>query len=194
MTLQTHFLEARLGQLQAKVQRVLADGLAVDTPKAVDCWQALDALALELNRALRQFEGLAQQHAQLLVGLSAASPDQRGRENPGLFAFENDLARVQRGAGVLAATIVELRRRSGDALSVDLAQAVCHIGMQMGRSLDQLMVRRTVQQISMQPSFVPVSAPTSAAKLDASSVVETVFVAIGMVLALIQGRGLRNRA
>ncbi len=175
MTIQTHALEARLGQLQAKLQRLLANGSATDALEVADCWRALDSADRELIQMLRQLDASEQERA-LLPGVPIDS------------AFENDLHRVQRRAGLLGAAIVELRRRSGDLSSVDLTHSICHIGMQMGRSLDHLMVRLTVQRLSTRPLWASTVAPFSAA-----SVTEPLFIAISMVVALIRGRGGRGR-
>jgi hypothetical protein len=183
MTIQPYVLEARLGQLQAKVQRTLAGGSAADALELADCWRALDSADRELIQALRQLDALEQERALLPGGQIDG-------------AFENDLLRVQRRAGLLASAIVQLRRHGGDVSSVDLTHAVCHIGTQMGRSLDQMMVRLTVQRLSTQPLWVSTVAPafahTSASKANATSVTETLFVAISVVLGLIRRRSARG--
>ncbi len=183
MTIQTHVLEARLGQLQAKVQRLLASGPAAYALEAADCRRALDSADRELIQTLRQFDALEQYQA-LLPGSQIDG------------AFENDLPRVQRRAGLLAAAISELRHRSGDLSSADLTHGICHIGAQMGRSLDQLMVRLTVQRLSTQPLWVSTVAPTfahtSAPTANAARVTATLFAAISMVLAIIRGRTARS--
>jgi hypothetical protein len=183
MTIQTHVLEARLGQLQAKVQRLLASEPAADALEAADCWRALDSADRELIQTLRQFDALEQDQA-LLPGSQIDG------------AFENDLLRAQRRAGLLAAAIVELRRRGGDLSGIDLTHSICHIGTQMGKSLDHLMVRLTVQRLSTQPlwasNVAPTFAHTSASTANGARVTETLFVAISMVLALIRGRTARG--
>jgi hypothetical protein len=68
-----------------------------------------------------------------------------------------------------------------------LAQAVCLIGTQLGKSLNQIMVRRTVYETSAQP-FLAAGASTRA---DADNPVQALFVVIGMVLALVRGRSAR---
>jgi hypothetical protein len=180
MTIQTHVLEARLGQLQAKVQRLLASEPTANALEVADCWRALDSADFELSQALRQFEALEPERAGLIGGQVAG-------------AVQNDLLRVMRRAGLLATAIVQLRRRSGDQSSVDLTHAICHIATQMGKSLDHLMVRLTVQKFCTQPLWVSTFAATNGANAHEGSVIETVFVAIGMILASIRGRRARGR-
>jgi acetolactate synthase regulatory subunit len=188
MTIQTQVLDMRLGQLHAKAQQALVSSGAVDPLEVADCWRALDGLEVELSQVLRRFDSLEQQRTQLLAGLGAASPDQRGREQSGIDAFESELLRVQRRAGLLVAAVVKLRRHQGDAANIDLTHAVCQIATQLGKSLDQFMVRLTVQQISIQPRLMS----PSAALADTGNGVETLFVAIGMLMALIRCRGNRD--
>lgn len=197
MTIQTSVVEMRLGQLQSKAQQLLAsqlvpagglldDGRArLDKPEVVAFWHSLDGLGTELRHALRQFDGLERQRADLQASLSAAPHDQRWREQSCIASFENDLARVLHRAALLASLLVELRRRGGGLSSVDLAQATCNIGTELGKSLDQMRVRRTVQQVSTRPMYVP----SGAARPDFGRLVETLFVVIAMVLALAQRRG-----
>jgi hypothetical protein len=180
MTIQTHVLEARLGQLQAKVQRLLASEPTANAFEVADCWRALDSADFELSQALRQFEAVEPERAALLGGQVDA-------------AVKNDLLRVLNRAGFLATAIIELSRRSDDLSSVDLTHAICHIATQMGKSLDHLMVRLTVQKFRTQPLWVSTFAATNGANAHEGSVSETVFVAIGMVLALIRGRRARGR-
>ena len=200
MTIQTNVLEMRLGQLQSKAQQLLASRLVpasgllddgrvwFDKPEVVAFWRSLDALDAELRRALRQFDGLARQLAGMQTALSAAPHEQRWREQSRIASFQNDLARVYRRAGLLASLLVALRRRGGDVAGVDLAQAICNIGTEMGKSLDQMMVRRTVQQVSTRPMYLP----SGAAQPDIGGLVETLFVVIAMVSALAQRRRTRG--
>ena len=200
MTIQTNVLEMRLGQLQSKAQQLLANQLVpaggllddgrvwFDKPEVVMFWRSLDALDAELRRALRQFDGLERQRASMQTALLAAPHDQRWREQSHIASFENDLARVYRRAGQLASLLVELHRRGGDVTGVDLAQAICNIGTEMGKSLDQLMVRRTVQQVSTRPMYLP----SGTARPDVGGLVETVFVVIAMVSALARRRRTRG--
>ena len=200
MTIQTNVLEMRLGQLQSKAQQLLAGQLVpasgllddgrvwFDKPEVVAFWRSLDALDAELRRALRQFDGLQRQRADMQTALLAAPHDQRWREQARIASFENDLARVHRRAGLLASLLVEVRRRGGDVASVDLAQAICNIGTEMGKSLDQMMVRRTLQQVSTRPMLVP----SGAARLELGGLVETLFVVIAMVSALARRRRTRG--
>jgi hypothetical protein len=176
MTIQTHVLEARLGQLQAQVQRLLASRPTANAPEVADCWRALDSADRELIQALRQIDALEQERALLPGGQIDG-------------AFENDLLRLQRRAALLAAAIVEMRRRIGELSSIDLTHGTCHIGTQMGKSLDHLMVRLTVQRLSTQPLWVSTVAPIGTSTANAESVADALFVAISMVLALIRGRG-----
>lgn len=196
MTIQTNVLEMRLGQLQSKAQQLLANQLVpaggllddgrvwFDKPEVVAFWRLLDALDAELRRALRQFDGLERQLAGMQTALAAAPHEQRWREQSRIASFQNDLARVYRRAGLLASLLVELRRRGGDVAGVDLAQAICNIGTEMGKSLDQMMVRRTVQQVSTRPMYLP----SGATQPDIGGLVETLFVVIAMVSALAQRR------
>ena len=200
MTTLTNMLELRLGQLQSKAQQLLtsqivpAGGLLddgrvwFDKPEVVAFWRSLDALDAELRRALRQFDGLERQLAGMQTALAAAPHEQRWREQSRIASFENDLARVYRRAGLLASLLVALRRRGGDVAGVDLAQAICNIGTEMGKSLDQMMVRRTVQQVSTRPMIVP----SGAARADFGGLVETLFVVIAMVSALARRRRTRG--
>ena len=205
MTIQTSVVEMRLGQLQSKAQQLLAsqlvpagglldDGRArLDKPEVVAFWHSLDGLGTELRHALRQFDSLERQRADLQASLSAAPHDQRWplsntREQSCIASFENDLARVLHRAALLASLLVELRRRGGGLSSIDLAQATCNIGMELGKSLDQMMVRRTVQQVSTRPMYLP----SGAARPDVGGLVETLFVVIAMVSALARRRGTRG--
>ena len=200
MTIQTNVLEMRLGQLQSKAQQLLANQLVpaggllddgrvwFDKPEVVAFWRALDALDAELRRALRQFDGLERQLAGMQTALAAAPHEQRWREQSRVASFRNDLARVYRRAGLLASLLVALRRRGGDVAGVDLAQAICNIGTEMGKSLDQMMVRRTVQQVSTRPMYVP----SGTTQPDIGGLVETLFVVIAMVSALAQRRRKRG--
>ena len=196
MTIQTNVLEMRLGQLQSKAQQLLANQLVpaggllddgrvwFDKPEVITFWRSLDALDAELRRALRQFDGLERQRASMQTALAAAPHEQRWREQSRIASFENDLARVYRRAGRLALLLVELRRRGGDVAGVDLAQAICNIGTEMGKSLDQIMVRRTVQQVSTRPMYLP----SGTTQPDIGGLVETLFVVIAMISALAQRR------
>ena len=196
MTIQTNVIEMRLGQLQSKAQQLLANQLVpaggllddgrvwFDKPEVVAFWRSLDLLDAELRRALRQFDGLERQLAGMQTALAAAPHEQRWREQSRVASFRNDLARVYRRAGLLASLLVALRRRGGDMAGVDLAQAICNIGTEMGKSLDQMMVRRTVQQVSTRPMYVP----SGTTQPDIGGLVETLFVVIAMVSALAQRR------
>lgn len=187
MTIHTQVLEARIAQLHTATQMLLGKQLAADSSETASLWRALDGLDAELWRALRQFDSLEDQRETLLGLTGGAAPDQMAQQQLRVGAFDKDLERVRGRAALLAARIVELRRRGGDASSVDLAQAVCLIGTQLGKSLNQIMVRRTVYETSAQP-FLAAGASTRA---DADNPVQALFVVIGMVLALVRGRSAR---
>jgi hypothetical protein len=187
MTIHTEVLEARIAQLQTATQTLLSKQLAADSSETANHWRALDSLDSELWRALRQFESLEDQRETLLGATGGAAQDQTAQQQLRVAAFDNDLGRLRGRAALLASRIVELRRRSGDASNVDLAQAVCHIGTQMGKSLNQMMVRRTVYEASAQPFL----AAGSSTRAEADNPVQALFVVIGMVLALVRGRSTR---
>jgi hypothetical protein len=187
MTIHTQVLEARIGQLQTATQTLLGKQLTADSSETANLWRALDGLAAELWRALRQFDSLEAQRNAKQASTGGAAPDQAAQQSR-VASIDSDLGRLQGRAALLAARIAELRRRGGDASSLDLAQAVCHIGMQMGKSLNQMMVRRTVHEASTQPLL----AAGSSTRVDADNPVQTLFVFIGMVLALVRGRSVRG--
>jgi hypothetical protein len=184
MTVHTQVLEARIAQLQTATQMLLSKQLAADSSETASLWRALDGLDAELWRALRQFDSLEGQRETLLAATSGAAPDQTAQQQLRVAAFDNDLGRLRVRAALLAARIVELRRRGGDASSADLAQSVCYLGAQMGKSLNQMMVRRTVYAASAQPLL----AAGTSTPADAYNPVQALFVVIGMVSALVRGR------
>ena len=177
MTIQTQVLELQLGALQSKAQQLLSDRAVVDAIKLAEFWQALAGVSAELRRALWQFADLARKRAQML-GENAAVP----QDPSGSVQFENELTRVQRRAGLLAGLIAKLRRRTGDASTVDLTHAICLLGTQLGKPLDQFMVRYTVQLISASPMFGAAHSVASAARAHTGGVIDTLFVSIGMLV------------
>jgi hypothetical protein len=200
MTIQTNVLEMWLGRLYTRAQQLHVEKMApsdslfddgrvwFDKPEVVAFWRAMDELDAELRRVLRRFGGLERELAQMRSQLAAAPQDQRWREQSRIDSFENDLSRVARKAALLASALIELRRRGGDISAVDLAQAIHHIGTEMGKSLDQMLVRRTVQQVSTRPAYQP----AQGAGAELGGVVETVFVLIAMVSALARRRAARS--
>ena len=188
MAIHTQVLEARIARLQNATQMLLSKQLAADSSETADLWRALDGLAAELWRALRQFDSLEDQRETLLAATGATAAEQPAQQQLRVAAFDNDLERLRSRTGLLASRIVELRRRGGDASSADLAQAVCQIGTQMGKSLNQMMVRRTVYATSTHPLL----ATGSSTRADADNPVQALFVVIGMVSALVRGRSARG--
>jgi hypothetical protein len=186
MTIHTQVLDARIAQLQTAVQMLLSQQPAADSSDTTKLWQALDGLDAELWRALRLFDSLESQRETLLAA-TGGTPQDLTAQQVRVAAFDSDIGRMRGRAGLLAARIAELRRRHGDASNVDLAQAVCHIGTQMGKSLNQMMVRRTVYEASAQPML----AASTGSRTDADNPVQALFVVIGMVLALVRGRSTR---
>ena len=197
MTIQISVLEMRLGQMQARAQRLFPrqlepsgalpgnDSAWPDKPEVVAFRQSLEGLDAELRRALRQTDGLRRQLAGMESALSAAPRDQRWREQARMASFNDDLSRVLRRAARLASLLVELRRRGGGVSGADLAAAIRHIGTQMGKSLDQTMLLRTVNQVITQPAQVPSHTLPYTASPDAlGGMVETLFVVMAMVSAL----------
>ena len=205
MTIQISVLEMRLGQMQASAQRLFPlqlepsralpgnDSAWPDKPEVAAFRQSLDGLDAELRRALRQTDGLQRQLAGMEAALSAAPHDQRWREQTRIASFNDDLLRVLRRAARLASLLVELRRRDGGVSAADLARAIQHIGTQMGKSLDQTMLLRTVNQVITQPAQVPLHTASNTAANTASNtaspnalggLVETLFVVMAMVSAL----------
>ena len=197
MTIQISVLEMRLGQMQSSAQRLFPlqlepsgalpgnDSAWPDKPEVVAFWQSLEGLDAELRRALRLSDGLQRQLAGMEAALSAAPPDQRWREQARIASFNDDLSRVVRRAARLASLLVELRRRDGGVSGVDLARAIRHIGTQMGKSLDQTMLLRTVNQVITQPAQVPSHKASHTASPNAlGGLVETLFVVMAMVSAL----------
>ena len=205
MTIQISVLEMRLGQMQSSAQRLRSrqlepsgalpgnDSAWPDKPEVAAFRQSLDGLDAELRRALRQTDGLQRQLAGMEAALSAAPHDQRWREQTRIASFNDDLLRVLRRAARLASLLVELRRRDGGVSGVDLARAIRHIGTQMGKSLDQTMLLRTVNQVITQPAQVPLHTASNTAANTASNtaspnalggLVETLFVVMAMVSAL----------
>ena len=177
MTIQTQVLELQLGALQSKAQQLLSDRAVVDAIKLAEFWQALAGVSAELRRALWQFADLARKQTQIL-GENAAAP----QDLSGSVQLNNELTRVQRRANLLAGLIAELRRRTGDASSVDLTHAICLLGTQLGKPLDQFMVRHTVQLFSTSPKFGAAHSLASAARADTGGVIDTLFVSIGMLV------------
>lgn len=205
MTIQISVLEMRLGQMQSSAQRLRSrqlepsgalpgnDSAWPDKPEVAAFRQSLDGLDAELRRALRQTDGLQRQLAGMEAALSAAPHDQRWREQTRIASFNDDLLRVLRRAARLASLLVELRRRDGGVSAADLARAIQHIGTQMGKSLDQTMLLRTVNQVITQPAQVPLHTASNTAANTASNtaspdalggLVETLFVVMAMVSAL----------
>lgn len=205
MTIQISVLEMRLGQMQSSAQRLLPrqlepsgampgnDSAWPDKPEVAAFWQALEGLDAELRRALRQSDGLQRQLAGMETALSAAPHDQRWREQARIASFNDDLSRVLRKAARLASLLVELRRRGGGVSGADLARAIQHIGTQMGKSLDQTMLLRTVNQVVTRPAQVPSHTASSTASPDAlGGLVETLFVVMAMLSALARRPGSRG--
>ncbi len=196
MTIQTNLLEMRLGQLQARAQQLLADKLVpaggllddgrvwFDKPEVVAFWQSLDGLDVELQRTLRQFNMLERQCAAMQAQLGAVPQDQRWREIGRIKSFENDLGRVVAKAAKLAALLVDLRKRGGLVSDADLAQAILNLGTEVGKSFDQAMVRRTVQEVGARPTY---SLPQTATP-NLAGVIEVFFVVISMVSILVRRR------
>ena len=201
MTIQLSVLEMRLGQMQSSAQRLRSrqlepsgalpgnDSAWPDKPEVAAFRQSLDGLDAELRRALRQTDGLQRQLAGMEAALSAAPHDQRWREQTRIASFNDDLLRVLRRAARLASLLVELRRRDGGVSAADLARAIQHIGTQMGKSLDQTMLLRTVNQVITQPAQVPSHTASKTASNTASpdafgGLVATLFVVMAMVSAL----------
>jgi hypothetical protein len=200
MTIQTNVLEFRLGQMVLKAQQLLAeqivpagglldDGRAwFDKPDVVAFWRSLEGLDAELRRVLRQFDGLRRQLADMEAKLSAAPHEQRWREQSRIASLEDDLSRVVRRAARLASLLLDLRARGGGISGAELAQAICNIGTEVGKSLDQMTVMRMVQQVSTQPSYgLP-----GGARPASGGLVESLFVVIAMVSALARRRGARG--
>ena len=205
MTIQISVLEMRLGQMQSSAQRLCSrqlepsgalpgnDSAWPDKPEVVAFRQSLEGLDAELRRALRQSDGLQRQLAGMETALSAAPHDQRWREQARIASFNDDLSRVLRRATRLASLLVELRRRGGGVSTADLARAIQHIGTQMGKSLDQTMLLRTVNQVVTRPAQVPSHTGASTASPDAlGGLVETLFVVMAMLSALARRPGSRG--
>ena len=205
MTIQISVLEMRLGQMQSSAQRLCSrqlepsgalpgnDSAWPDKPEVVAFRQSLEGLDAELRRALRQFGDLQRQLAGMETALSAAPHDQRWREQARIASFNDDLSRVLRKAARLASLLVELRRRGGGVSDAGLARAIQHIGTQMGKSLDQTMLLRTVNQVVTRPAQVPSHTGASTASPDAlGGLVETLFVVMAMLSALARRPGSRG--
>jgi hypothetical protein len=200
MTIQTNVLEMWLARLHTRARQLHIEKIApggsllddgrvwFDKPEVVAFWRAMDELDAELRRVLRRFGGLERELAQMQSQLAAVPQDQRWREQSRIDSFENDLSRVTRKATLLASALIELRRRGGEVSATDLAQAIHHIGTEMGKSLDLMRLRRTVQQVSTRPAYQPVQGTGA----ELGGVVETLFVLIAMVSALARRRGSRS--
>jgi hypothetical protein len=200
MTIQTNVLEMWLARLHTRARQLHIEKIApggsllddgrvwFDKPEVVAFWRAMDELDAELRRVLRRFGGLERELAQMQSQLAAVPQDQRWREQSRIDSFENDLSRVARKATLLASALIELRRRGGEVSATDLAQAIHHIGTEMGKSLDLMRLRRTVQQVSTRPAYQPVQGTDA----ELGGVVETLFVLIAMVSALARRRGSRS--
>ncbi len=196
MTIQTNVLEMWLGRLHTRARELRLEQLApgrgllddgrvwFDKPEVVAFWRELEELDGELRRVLRRFDALEHEYTQMQSQLAAVSQEQRGREQSRIVSFENDLFRVARKATLLASALFELRRRGGEVSAADLAQAIHHIGTEMGRSLDAVRLRRTVQQVSTRPAYQPAPGVNA----DVGGIVETLFVLIAMVSALARRR------
>lgn len=187
MTIHTQVLEARIGQLQSRTQLLLNRPVAADAPEFKDLWRELDGLATALWLALLQFDTLETQRAQLQDAVVSPAPGQSPAAPPRLASLDNELQSLRSRAGLLAATIVQLRRSVGDAPALDLSHAVYQLGTQLGKSLDPVMVRRLVYEASTQPRLAGVSA----SRADADNSVQALFVVIAMVVALLRERSSR---
>ena len=197
MTVHVEVLEARLSQFQSRAQRLANQQLAADSAEMVALWHGLHGLEAEIWRALRQFDDLDKQREALQAQLGGTASDQsayshsqsksHSQSQSRLASFDSDLARLRSRAGLLAASIVQLRQREGQAFTVDLSHDVCLLGTQLGKSLDHTMVRRTVFEASTQPRL----AGTAALRADAANSVQALFVVMGMVVALLRGSGSR---
>ena len=196
MTAPTHVLEMRLGQLQTRARQLLTErrvpagslptvGRAwFDQPEVAGFMHTLDQLGTELRRALRGIDDLERQRFDMEAALAAAPQGQRWREQSRIASLDDGLTRVYRKAARLAATLIELRGVGGSVSSADLALVIQHIGTEAGKSLDQALVRHTVQQVSSRPACVPAVSPSTAA----GGFVQNLFVVIAMVAALARQR------
>jgi len=198
MTLQTNLLESRLAQAVTRAQQTLTAQLApgggllddgrvgFDQPEVVAFWRDLDILHGELRRTLRQFGALQQQRDALEAAVAALPQDQRWREQSRITSFDDDLSRVLRRAARLSMLLATLRRRGGNVSAVEWAQGIHHLGAEVGKLLDPLLVRRTVQKVMTEPVYRPPAAPMGAP----GALLETLFVVIALATALLQrGRG-----
>jgi hypothetical protein len=198
MTLQTNLLEMRLAQGVTKAQQMLATQLApgggllddgrvwFDNPAVVAFWRGLDTLHAELRRVLRQFGQLQRQRDTMEAALAAVPHDQRWREQSRIASFDDDLSRVLRRAARLSALLATLRRRGGEVSAVEWSQGIHHLGAEVGKVLDQLLVRRTVQQVTMEPVYRPPAAAAAAP----GALLETLFVVVALATVLLRrGKG-----
>lgn len=192
MTFQPHVLEMRLGQTHAQARRWLAArrvpaGAASDdtsTPPgsagAPEFTQSLDTLGADLLRLLRGFDDVERQRFDTEARLAVAPHGQRWSEQSRMAAFDRDLSRIHRKAALLAAALIEVRGIGASVSGVDVALAVHRIGLEVGRSLDQALVRHTVQQVRTRPAFVPAMGQGTAAGRG----VQSLFVVVAMVAGL----------
>jgi hypothetical protein len=200
MTLQTNVLEMRLAQAVTRAQQLLTAQLApgggladdgrvwFDKPDVVAFWRGLDNLQAELRRTLRQFGELQRRRDAMAAALAAVPHDQRWREQSRIASFDDDLSRVLRRAARLAMLLATLRRRGGEVSAVEWSQGVHHLGAEAGKVLDQLLVRRTVQRVTMEPVYMPPTAATAAP----GALLETLFIVLALATTLLQrARGSR---
>ncbi len=185
MAVHTQVLEARLNQSHIAAQLHLGKQHAADASDTTALWRTLDDLDAELWRALKQFGSIESQREALLTSTVGNASSQGAQEQQSRAAsVDGTVARMVGRAALLAACVCRLRRHANDASSIDLAQAVCRVGLQVGKTLDQNTVRRIVFETSAHPML----SPTTATRANADNPLMALFVVLAMVLVLVRGR------